>query len=918
MAVRVRRVFLSHTWELREYPRERSFIAAAESAVARAGDAVTDMAYFAARDSQPADVCREMVERCDVYVGVFGLRYGSPVADRPELSYTELEFEVATRRGMPRLVFLLDENAELPLPASQIVDLAHGQRQAALRRRVEKASDLTAVRVATPFELETRLYQALVELGRTGGHPAGPETVRVVGAPVAVPVGRLPIEVRGREDLLRTLQDEHGLVVLAGMGGVGKSTIAAELARRLLPERQVWWVSAADTASLTAGIITVARGLGADEADLQVLATQAGDGADRLWSLLERARSRWLLVLDNADQPELLAPPGGVVGDGTGWPRSSDRGLVLVTSRNGERQTWGRQARIHAVTTLSDAEAAGVLLDLAPGTGDPAGARSLGRRLGGLPLALHLAGMHLGSGISRWTTFASYERALDLDEVGAEVLCLDPDVARAGDPRAAVLRTWELSLDELARRGLPQARAVLRLLSCFAPGVPIPLGLLEPEALAELVAAASGPAPEPGPVDARVERALRGLARLGLVQTNADQGSVIVHPVIADTNRAHLRAPVESGPGRTLAWRTAATLLARAVGRLDWVRPNAEWPQVLRLLPHILGLLRTPDGYLDEERLVALIEACRLIILAHAWGAAVPDAPELTQSQPLHVSELGEDQTAVRATSHRHLYLIGREPRWAHAEAALRHVLERRRRQLGDEHADTLTARHNLARMVAYQERLDEAADQFHELLDVRDRVHGGDHPETLVTRYNIGLLHAYRGRWAEAEAAFRQLLAAQRRVFGEDHPATLLVRHGLAWTIAHLGRWREAEAELRDVLEQGIRLFGDNHSSVLAQRNELAWTIAHQGRWVEAEATWRGLEHAARTSFGEEHPCALAVRHNLGWAVARLGRRAEAEAVFREVLDAKRRALGDEHPYTDTTRRALRAIGPPDRPARR
>jgi uncharacterized protein DUF4062 len=81
-----RRVFLSGTSNLASHPRPRPYTAAAEAAVSRVHDAVVNMAYFTARAVGPADYSMEMVEAADVYVGIIGRAYGSPVRSRPELS----------------------------------------------------------------------------------------------------------------------------------------------------------------------------------------------------------------------------------------------------------------------------------------------------------------------------------------------------------------------------------------------------------------------------------------------------------------------------------------------------------------------------------------------------------------------------------------------------------------------------------------------------------------------------------------------------------------------------------------------------------------------------------------------------------------------------------------------------------------
>jgi hypothetical protein len=123
-------VFLSHTSELRDFPKGMSYVAAA-------GYVIVDMAGFPAADQVSAQLCADRVRSCSVYVGVLGTRYGSPVRGMPDVSYSELEFDAATHAGLDRLVFVLDTDADdTGIPVSRLIDHEFGARQEAFRRRV--------------------------------------------------------------------------------------------------------------------------------------------------------------------------------------------------------------------------------------------------------------------------------------------------------------------------------------------------------------------------------------------------------------------------------------------------------------------------------------------------------------------------------------------------------------------------------------------------------------------------------------------------------------------------------------------------------------------------------------------------------------------------------------------------------------
>ncbi|MGH3805029.1 MAG: DUF4062 domain-containing protein, partial [Pseudonocardiaceae bacterium] len=220
---------MSHTSELQQWPAGRSFVDAAKDAVIEAGNVPVDMKHFSADERPPAQVCQREVRGADVFVGIVGFQYGSPVRDRPELSYTELEFQEASKAGMTRLVFLLGEETEGPWKL--FVGSEHGARQQKFRNSLSD-SGITICTVTSPDNLHVKLYQALVELDRADGAGSwGPvfPMLWLWGDEVDRP--GLMAELVGA--VTRQGASAVGMTTgLWGAGGFGKTTLARLLVHR--------------------------------------------------------------------------------------------------------------------------------------------------------------------------------------------------------------------------------------------------------------------------------------------------------------------------------------------------------------------------------------------------------------------------------------------------------------------------------------------------------------------------------------------------------------------------------------------------------------------------------------------------------------------------------------------------------------
>ncbi|MDX8034233.1 FxSxx-COOH system tetratricopeptide repeat protein [Lentzea sp. BCCO 10_0856] len=855
MGVSPRRVFLSHTSELREYPEGGSFVDAMEKAVLRGRDAPVDMAHFTAGVLTPAASCRERVAECDVYLLVAGFRYGSPVVDRPSLSYTELEFEAATELGKPRLVFLLDQQAEGP--GVLFLDPEFGDRQEAFRRRLMLDSGLIVKTVRTPAELDAVVVQALAELRTaTTALPDFAVTTGRGASPGGVPVWKVPARLQGfagREELLEELSEslDAGPVVvraIEGMGGVGKSSTAIEYAHRHAAGYDVvWWIAAENPDLIPQQLAELGQALRLTEPSEPV-----GAAVPRVLGEL-RNRERVLLVFDNAEHPQALAPylPGGQV-------------RVLITSRY---PFWAGVAVPVSIDVFIPEESARFLAARAPHlTADEIA--EVTRTLGHLPSALDQAAALLADSTLTPANYLSL-----LDSRARDLLHRGVTLGADGDTAMPVAASWSLAFDALAQRD-PAALQLLTLLAWLAPE-PVPLTLItgHPDVLPEpLAAVATDPL--------RMADTMRLLRERALARVDAD--SLLLHRIPAALLRTgpdDARHPQATTHGS--GWPvTAALVLRRGLPENSWNNP-AVWPQWHRLLPHLLTTT-APDRHdllaTHCDTLINLLSGISNYL--ETSGQPRQALPHAQRAHRLAHDHHGPDHTTTFNSNTRLALRLSALGEYQAARELDEDTLNRQRRVLGDDHPNTLISANNLAINLRGLGEYQAARELDEDTLNRRRRVLGENHPDTLSSANNLAINLRKLAKHQAARELDEDTLARRRRVLGDDHPNTLNSANNLAINLRKLGKHQAARELNEDTLNRRRRVLGENHPGTLRSANNLAIHLRELGDCGAARELNEDTLNRRRRVLGENHPNTLRTARNLVVVLRDLAQDDQADAL--------------------------------------
>jgi tetratricopeptide (TPR) repeat protein len=674
--------------------------------------------------------------------------------------------------------------------------------------------------------------------------------------------------------------------VLRGLGGMGKTQLAVEFARRYHRRfSSVLWLDGRSEDILKRSIASCARRIPPGQIP-ETSRRYAADGSadinavvkDVMAWLARLDNTAWLLIFDNVDRE--YASQGGDPNayDVKRYLSGAEHGSVLVTTRLarleqlGEWQQLGKVSKEQAQAIfkswyktkygkLGVTNNLTYVVDADEVTLDSAEGEQLLAQLDGLPLAIAQAGAYLQeSGVGLTTYLRFYEQQwgkLMESEHPADAPLLDY-------PDRSVWTTWAISFQAIREKHA--ATANLLLLWSFLDNKDLWHGLFATACKKSTVVASllSGWLGEMATSELDFSQAMRLLRNYSLVEEVVETTSYSTHPVV------HQWAHHSQG-------KHFATELSRlaiiTVGCTVLDNSTRDYSTLQRrLLPH------------------AQVCSKRLIKSATDWWLGI-DKVDSGRFD-------GDEQCAVILEA---IHLLGTlykdQGKLGEAEKMYERALRGREEVLGPTHTLTLNTVNNLGNLYKDQGKLGEAEKMYERALRGYEEALGPTHTLTLNTVNNLGILYKDQGKLGEAEKMFERALRGYEEALGPTHTSTLDTVNNLGNLYLNQGKLGEAEKMFERALRGYEEALGPTHTSTLDTVNNLGNLYLNQGKLGEAEKMYeralRGYKEALGTDGVRQYLPALNTIQNIGSLYEDQGEAAKAQSMYAKALYGLRLVLG-------------------------
>ncbi|MFG2073469.1 FxSxx-COOH system tetratricopeptide repeat protein [Nonomuraea maritima] len=656
---------------------------------------------------------------------------------------------------------------------------------------------------------------------------------------------------------------------LYGMGGIGKTELAAEYAHRHSDEYDlVWWIRSEQEETIVNSLVALGRrmsldGFRPDDRDYSARLVLSAL-ADR------RPYRRWLLIYDNVQGAKAiqnyLPSRGGHVIITTRdrhWRRAIDADGIEVGEFAPEDTVKFLYKR---VTALS-----------APGTSRSvdaeAEARALADQLGNLPLAAEHAAAYLNE---TGTSIAEY---LELFRANAhELLASSVDIKYP----QTVATTWSVARNRIS----PEAHALFNLLASLSAEPIAEELLVQPTAaagLAEPLDRVLGSVTE-------FRRAARELGRFSMLKLDGVRNVVQLHRVVQAVTRDRL---LREDPEAAARYRDIAHILLAASDPGSVDREGSEL-HYQHSLQHLVPSGAVESGNPLVRRLI--INQVQHLALRGGFQESLRlGRPTLD----LWRERFGRDDKQTLALALQVGNALRMAGEWAQSLDMLADTLQRLRDNFGEVDPVYLSCARAHGIGLRLLGRYSDALENDQRLLPIFERELRPDHPDTLRIRNNLAVSLRCLGRFAEALAYDDETLAERQRIFGPVGDPTLGSQFARARDLRGLGRYEESLDLIRQVsntLERKDEPWNDFRLLVAI---DFGVALNRVGLYEDAFEQGRKAWELHRSVLGPEHRQTLQSATNLINDYRLNEDLAGAQRLGEETVLSLEKVAGFDHPNT-------------------